>query len=131
MPKFTNRYHKVSNENYGVFFYIRNLKTNNVWSNTYAPLYDKPKNYKVVFASDRVKYMREDEGIITSSEITVVKDHNAEIRRLTFQNNNDYDVTLEVTSYGEVIIARNEEDVAHRAFNSITITSEAILKHHL
>ena len=122
-----NRYRKVGNEEYGIFFYIRNLKTNNLWSNTYAPLNVKPENYKVVFASDRIKYIREDDGIMTSTEITVPKDHNAEIRRLVFKNNNDFEVTLEITSYGEVIIARNEEDVAHRAFNSITINSEADL----
>ena len=119
-----NRYRGIPDEDYGMFFYIRNLSTNKLWSNTYAPLDVKTDKYKVVLASDRIKYVREDEGIVTSTEITVVKDHNAELRKITFQNNTSNDVILEVTSFGEVIMCRNEEDIAHRAFNDMTIYSE-------
>jgi cyclic beta-1,2-glucan synthetase len=119
-----NRYREIATEDYGIFFYIRNLNTGKLWSNTYAPLNNKLGKYKVTFASDRIKYVREDDGIVTNTEITVVKDHNAEIRKLTFLNNTNDDVVLEVTSFGEVIMARNEEDIAHRAFNSLMIHSE-------
>ena len=95
-----------------------------MWSNTYAPLNTKNDQYKVTFASDRIKFVREDEGIATTTEITVVKDHNAEIRKLTFQNNTNDDVILEVTSFAELIMCRNEVDIDHRAFNSLTISSE-------
>jgi cyclic beta-1,2-glucan synthetase len=119
-----NRYRQIADEAYGVFFYIRNLNTNKLWSNTYAPLNTKNDQYKVTFASDRIKFVREDEGIATTTEITVVKDHNAEIRKLTFQNNTNDDVILEVTSFAELIMCRNEVDIDHRAFNSLTISSE-------
>jgi cellobiose phosphorylase len=119
-----NRYRKVTSENYGMFFYIRNMQTDEVWSNTYAPLDVKPDKYRVIFASDRIKYIREDNGIVTSTEIAVVKDSYAEIRKLTFENQTAKDVRLEVTSYGEIIMCRNEEDLSHRAFNGITIFSE-------
>lgn len=119
-----NRYREISDEDYGIFVYIRNLASDKIWSNTYAPFITKPNKYKVVMASDRIKYVREDEGIVTTTEIMVVKDHNAEIRKITFSNKTNKPVELEVTSYGEVIMARREEDVAHRAFNSMTITSE-------
>lgn len=121
---YVNRYRNASDEDCGIFLYICNLNTNKVWSNTYAPLYTEPGSYKVTFASDRIKYVREDDGIVTNTEIAVVKDHEAEIRKITFQNNTNEDVELEVTSYGEVIMCRNEVDIAHRAFNSITISTE-------
>ncbi|MDD4643840.1 MAG: glucoamylase family protein, partial [Bacilli bacterium] len=119
-----NRYRKIASEDYGIFLYIRNLNSNKLWSNTYAPLNAKPNSYKVAFASDRIKYVREDDGIVTTTEMTVVKDHNAELRKITFQNDTDRDVTLEITSFAEVIMCRNEEDIAHRAFNSLSINSE-------
>ncbi|MDD2469857.1 MAG: glucoamylase family protein, partial [Bacilli bacterium] len=119
-----NRYRKIASEDYGIFLYIRNLNSNKLWSNTYAPLNAKPNSYKVTFASDRIKYVREDDGIVTTTEMTVVKDHNAELRKITFQNDTDRDVTLEITSFAEVIMCRNEEDIAHRAFNSLSINSE-------
>ena len=121
---YINRFRKVTSESYGMFFYIRNMETDDVWSNTYAPLNEKPDKYRVIFASDRIKYIREDKGIVTNTEVAVIKDSYAEIRKLTFENHTSKDVRLEVTSYGEVIMARVEEDVIHRTFNGITIFSE-------
>ncbi len=119
-----NRYRKISDENYGTFMFIKNKHNNKIWSNTYSPSNKEPDKYHAVFASDCIKYMREDDNIITNTEIIVVKDHTAEIRKITIENNNYHDVSLELTSYGEVIMSRNEEDVVHRTFNSITIDSE-------
>jgi cyclic beta-1,2-glucan synthetase len=119
-----NRYRQIATDDYGLFLYIRNLNNDNLWCNTYAPIDTDGDKYKAIFASDCVKYIREDDGIVTNTEITVVKDHNAELRKITFINNTNVDTTLEVTSYGEVMMCRNEEDIAHRAFNNLTIHSE-------
>lgn len=119
-----NRYRKVTTENYGVFVYLKDLNTNYLWTNTYYPLIVKPNKYRVLFASDRIKYMREDNDIITNTEITITKEHSAEIRKITIRNDSERDVDLELTSYGEVIMARPEEDIAHPAFNSMTIKAE-------
>jgi cyclic beta-1,2-glucan synthetase len=116
-----NRYRKITDEDYGVFVYLKDIKTNKVWTNTYGPSCARPDKYHVVFASDRIKYVREDAGIITTTEITVAKEHYAEIRKITIENTKEKDVYLDLTSYSEVIMARPEEDVSHRAFNSVTI----------
>ncbi|NLJ82188.1 MAG: hypothetical protein GX330_03585, partial [Bacteroidales bacterium] len=121
---YINRYRKITSENHGIFMYIRDVYSGKLWSNTYAPLNVKPDAYRVIFASDRIKYIREDEGIITTTEICVVKDKNAEIRKISFENNTSKDVVLELTSYGEVIMCQNDRDIAHRSFNSMTIYSE-------
>ena len=117
------RYRKITDENHGLFIYLKNLNNNKVWTNTYYPSKTTPDNYRVVFATDRIKYIREDDNIITNTEITVTKDHNAEIRKITIENMGDKEVHLELTSYGEIIMSRNEEDIAHRAFNSMTINA--------
>lgn len=119
-----NRYHKMTDNNHGVFVYVKNKTANKVWSNTYLPACSEPDKYHVVFASDRIKFVREDDEIITTTVMTVTKDHNAEIRKITFENTSEKEVELELTSYSEVIMARPEEDIAHPAFNSITIGSE-------
>jgi cellobiose phosphorylase len=121
---YINRYRKITAENYGIFMYIRDIYSGKIWSNTYAPLNVKPDKYRVIFASDRIKYIREDSGIITTTEMCVVKDKNAEIRKISFENQTSKDVVLELTSYGEVIMCQNDRDIAHRSFNSMTIYSE-------
>ncbi len=118
-----NRYRKITEQDYGIFFYIKDLDTKKIWSNTYAPIDIEPDNYEVVFASDRIKYLRKDGQITTTTEIIVTTDHNAEIRKLTFTNDSESDKNLQITSYTEPILSENPNDVSHRVFNSMFIES--------
>ena len=119
-----NRYRKITADHHGTYLYIRNLRNDKLWCNTYSPLDVMPSQYRVSFASDKVSFMRVDDEIETKTEVTVVKDYFAEIRRFTFTNTSDMDVDLEITSYGEVVMAPREADAAHRVFNGMKILSE-------
>jgi cellobiose phosphorylase len=118
-----NRYRKITEQDYGMFFYIKDLDTKKVWSNTYAPINEKADQYEVVFASDKIKYLRRDGAITTKTEIIVTTDHNAEIRKLTFINDSDSDKKLELTSYTEPILSENPADISHKTFNSMFLES--------
>ena len=124
-----NRYRKITADHYGTYLYIRNLRNDKLWSNTYSPLDVMPAQYRVSFASDKVSYMRIDDDIETKTEITVLKDHFAEIRRFTFTNNGSLDVDLELTTYSEVVMAPRTVDAGHRVFNSMKIISEFDIEH--
>ena len=119
-----NRYRKISADHYGIYLYIRNLRNDRLWTATYSPLDVMPEKYHVSFASDKITYQRLDDGIETKTEVTVLKDRSAEIRRFTFTNNTDLDLDLEITSYGEVVLAPGIEDENHRVFNGMKIHSE-------
>jgi len=121
---YINRYRKISADHYGNYLFIRNLATDHLWCNTYAPLDVMPTGYRVSFASDKIRFQRIDEGIETITDITVLKDHFAEIRRYTFTNSTNEDVDLELTTYGEVILAPCAEDANHRVFASMKVLSE-------
>ena len=123
------RYRKISSDHYGMYVYIRDLRSDKLWCNTYAPLDVMPESYHVSFASDKISYLRVDNGIETKTEVTVLKDRPAEIRRLTFTNNSGQDVDLEITSYGEVVLAPSAEDENHRVFNGMKIQSEYDAEH--
>ena len=124
-----NRYRKITADHHGTYLYIRNLRNDKLWCNTYSPLDVMPSQYRVSFASDKVTYLRVDDDIETKTEITVLKDYFAEIRRYAFTNNSKEDVDLELTSYGEVVMAPREVDASHRIFNSMKITSEYDSEH--
>ncbi|MBR5664859.1 MAG: hypothetical protein IKX13_03810, partial [Bacteroidales bacterium] len=123
------RYRKISADHYGSYLYIRNLRNDRLWCNTYAPLDVMPEGYHVSFASDKISFLRVDEGIETKTEITVLKERSAEIRRITFTNNSGSDADLEITSYGEVVLATCAEDESHRVFNGMKILSEYDSEH--
>ena len=119
-----NRYRKITEQEYGMFLYIKDITTNKVWSNTYAPINIKPDKYEVIFAADKVKYLRTDGKITTKTEIIVTKDHHAEIRKYTFKNESDNFKTLELTTYTEPILTENPNDIAHKVFNNMFMESE-------
>lgn len=124
-----NRYRKISADHYGTYLYIRNLRDDHLWCNTFAPLDVKPESYHVSFASDKISYLRVDNGIETKTEVTVLKDRSAELRRITFTNNSGLDVDLELTTYGEVLLAPAEEDENHRVFAGMKVLSEYDAEH--
>lgn len=119
-----NRYRKITEQDYGNYLYIKDLSTNKVWSNTYAPTNVKPDKYNVVFATDRIKFLRMDNGISTKTEIIVTREKNAEIRKVSFKNTTNETKTLELTTYTEPIIEENIVDVTHRTFNNLFVSSE-------
>ena len=124
-----NRYRKITADHYGTYLYIRNLKDDSLWSATYAPLDVMPESYHVSFAGDKISFLRLDEGIETKTEVTVLKDRSAELRRFTFTNNSPDDVDLEITSYGEVVLAPAADDENHRVFNAMKVLSEYDAEH--
>ena len=119
-----NRYRKVTEQDYGIFLYIKDLDTDYVWSNTYAPINKKPDKYEVVFAADKIKFLRTDAKITTKTEIVVTKNHHAEIRKITFKNEGNEVKHLELTTYTEPILSENMDDISHRVFNSMFLSSE-------
>lgn len=119
-----NRYRKITEQEYGSYMYIKDLDTNNIWSNTYAPTNVTPEKYNVVFANDKIKFLRLDGQLSTQTEIIVMKDQNAEIRKVTFKNNSENTKKLELTTYTEVILEENIDDITHRTFKNLFVSSK-------
>ncbi|NLD45998.1 MAG: glycosyl transferase, partial [Clostridiaceae bacterium] len=108
----------------GMFFYIRNLGTNEAWSATYAPFIKRPDKYKLTFTSGQARFFRKDGDIDTLLEIVVSAGDNAEIRRITLTNHGDEPCTIEVTSFFELVLAGHGADVAHPAFSNLFVRTE-------
>ena len=119
-----NRYRKVTEQEYGIFLFAKDKESGNSWSNTFAPMNKKPDKYEVVFAADKIKFIRKDGKISTKTEIVVCKNYHAEIRKISFKNESDEDKTFELTSYTEPILSENMDDVSHKVFNNMFISTE-------
>ena len=116
-----NRYRKMSTQSQGIFLFIKDLKTNHIWSNTYSPMNTKPDKYEVVLAADKIKYVRRDGEITTKTGIVISNNYHTEIRRITLKNESEEEKTVEITSYTEPIICDNMDDISHKAFNNMFI----------
>lgn len=114
----------VTQDAWGTYFYIQNLNSGDVWSAAYQPCRNSGENYKVTYAPDQVEFCRQDGNITTHTEIVVSPEDQAELRRISLTNQSKHERVLEVTSYLEVVLARQNEDLAHPAFGNLFIQTE-------
>lgn len=114
----------VTRDAWGMYFYIQNLNSGDVWSATYQPCRFSGEDYKVIYAPDRVEFSRSDGNITTRTEVVVSPEDQAEMRRISLTNHSKHDRIVEVTSYFEVVLARASEDLAHPAFGNLFIQTE-------
>lgn len=124
--KLINRYKPTSDLNQGMYFYIKNIKTKKIWTNSYLLNEEKPDKYVVSFAPDSAKYVRVDGNIETDTKITVSPNDSAEIRRLEIKNLGNTDETLEISSIIEPVLSYREQDYAHQAFNNLFLMYEYV-----
>ncbi|WP_446897778.1 GH36-type glycosyl hydrolase domain-containing protein [Clostridium sp. LBM24168] len=108
----------------GMFFYIKNINSNDYWSAAYEPCKYEGENYKVIFSEDKVEFERKDGNIKTYTEITVSQEDNAEIRKISITNNSNHTREVEVTSYMEVTLTPYAADLVHPIFSNLFIQTE-------
>ncbi|HEY0715600.1 MAG TPA: glycosyl transferase family 36, partial [Polyangia bacterium] len=68
--------------------------------------------------------LRMDGDIETRTEIVVSPEDSAEVRRVTVMNHGDETREIELTSYGEIVMAPPEADRAHPAFGNLFVETE-------
>ena len=115
---------------YGTFIFIKSLNTDQVWSATLAPFHVEPDFYRVRFFQDRASFFRETANFDTKTEVIVSTEDNAEIRRVTLTNHGTKEASLEITSFFEPALSRQDSDLAHPAFNNLFVQTEPVHEHN-
>lgn len=125
------RWREGSMLNYsGMFFYLQDVDSGELWSNTLSPSNIFSSRYKVVFSQDKVTYNRTDGDIDTQTEIIVSPEDDVEIRRISLTNHGQQMKVMEITSYSEAVLAPQSSDVAHPAFSNLFIKTEYLPKYN-
>jgi cyclic beta-1,2-glucan synthetase len=125
----------VTRDNWGLFIYLRDVRSGAVWSAGHQPVRSRAQAYQVAFSEDKADFRRVDAGIMTRMEVVVSAEDNAEVRRICLTNNSSRTREIELTSYAEVVLATPDADNAHQAFSNLFIETEffagenAILAH--
>jgi cyclic beta-1,2-glucan synthetase len=108
----------------GQFCYLKDLGTGAVWSAAHQPICAPADWFQTVLATDRVTFHRTDGEIETRTEMVAVPADAAEVRRVTVTNNSPQVREIELTSYGEIVLAPPDSDRAHPAFANLFIETE-------
>jgi len=113
---YINRFKTTDDYNQGIFFYIKDIQTNKIWSGAGE---DNCESFISQFMPDKDKFEKINGDIKTKLKITVDSNEPVELRRLEIQNNSEQEKIFEVTSCFEPILSKKEQDYAHQAFNNL------------
>ncbi len=114
-------------DHWGQFCYLRDEASGEFWSTAYQPTLKPSKKYEAIFSEGRVEFNTQNHNYETRLEIVVSPEDDLELRRLHITNRARTSRILEVTSYGEIVLAPPLEDASHPAFSNLFIETEALL----
>lgn len=109
---------------FGYTFYFKNTDDGKIWSIGREPIATVPQKYEVLFSLNKVEIIREDDNIDTHMEMWVSAEDNVEIRQISLMNKKSKPVTLEITSYAELVMSDQNSELSHPAFNNLFISTE-------
>ena len=118
---YINRFKKTDDYNQGIFFFIKDIETNDIWKATGEDNCDK---FLIQFMPDKNQFEKIKGKIKTKLKITVDANEPVELRRLEIQNDTEKEKIFEVTSFFEPVLSKKEQDYAHQAFNNLFLVYE-------
>jgi cyclic beta-1,2-glucan synthetase len=113
-------------DSWGSFCYLRDVESGAFWSTAWQPTLAHTPSYRAVFTQARAEFHRRDARIDTRTEISISPEDDIELRRITLTNRSESVRSIEVTSYAEVVLAPQGQDLAHPAFSNLFVQTELV-----
>jgi cyclic beta-1,2-glucan synthetase len=113
-------------DDWGSFFFLRDVRSGNTWSAGRMPSAAVPDRYAAAFMEDKAEISRVDGNFTTMMEAVVSPEDDVEVRRVTVTNSSLSARDIELTSYAELVLASQASDVAHPAFSKMFVQTEFI-----
>lgn len=111
---------------YGVHLFLRDVESGTWWSATPGPCPAADETAHASFTDDKAEFHKTAHQLESRVECIVASEANAEGRRLTIRNRSDRERMIEVTSYGEIVLEKDDADLAHPAFSKMFIKTEVL-----
>ena len=106
--------------------YLRDVRSGEVWSATHQPIGRDAEDVDVAFTMGKATFQRRDGEIATRLDVAVSPEDDVEVRRLVVTNHGDRARELDVTSYAEIVLVPQADDLAHPAFGKLFVESEYV-----
>ncbi len=110
----------------GAHIYLRDCDSGAIWSAGFQPTNVEPNQYDVAYSESAARITRTDDDLVTAIEVLVSPDDDAEVRQLSIANHGTRDRIIDVTSYAELVLARQPDDLAHPAFGALFVETEFV-----
>ncbi|MCA9971950.1 MAG: glycosyl transferase family 36 [Anaerolineales bacterium] len=121
--RITRSFQDLIKDNWGKYFYIRDLQRNVFWSATYKPVMHPYQAFAVVHGIGYSKFIQQIEEIRSELTVFVAAHDPVEIFRLTLTNDSAEARELDVMSYAEWLLGFAPDE--HREFHKLFIETTA------
>ena len=119
-----NRYKETDDEEQGIFFFLKNIKTKRIWTSGQVSYLSSGDKYNICFTPEKDQFTRIDGSIETICKVFVMPNEPVEIRDITLKNHGNNEEIIEITSALEPVLSTKEQDYAHKAFNNLFLSFE-------
>src|SRR6478672_10829585 len=111
---------------WGNFCYLRDVASGEFWSASHQPACSVVDGYEAIFSDAKVEFRGRKRDIDMHTEIAVSAEDDIELRRLRIENRGRTPRTIEITTYGEVVLAPAISDELHPAFSNLFVQTEIV-----
>jgi cyclic beta-1,2-glucan synthetase len=108
---------------WGIWFYVQDLDQEKTWSIGRQPIQNSSQEYQVIFAPHRVEIRHTVDDVRMIMQSTIMPKHDVCLQRINLTNQSTKKRQFRVLSYGEVVLAAQDTDQQHPAFNKLFIES--------
>jgi cyclic beta-1,2-glucan synthetase len=113
-------------DDWGSFILLRDRGSHACWSAGAHPIGGPADFREVIFAEDHARFTRRDGELTTVLEVLVSGEDDGEVRRVSVTNGGRHAVTIDVTSYAEVVLTQPPTDDAHPAFAKLFVETDIV-----
>jgi len=121
--RLTRSFQDLIKDNWGKYFYIRDLHRNEYWSAAYKPVMHPYEAYRVVHGLGYSTFTQRVAGIESTLTVFVTAQDPVEVFQLTLANASGEARSLDITSYAEWLLGFAPDE--HREFHKLFIETSA------
>lgn len=121
--RITRAFQDLIKDNWGKYFYIRDVQSNAYWSATYKPVMRAYQSFSVIHGIGYSKFIQRVEDIESELTVFVSATDPVELFQLRLTNHSPHARSLDVTSYAEWLLGFAPDE--HREFHKLFIETSA------
>lgn len=116
----------ATNDNLGLFVYLKDVDTDEFWSTSYQPVLSNKNSDEAIFTQAYSEFHQKRMNLEVHTTVCISPEDDIEIRRIQLINRSPKARTIELTSYSEVVIAPIGADEAHPTFSNLFVQTEFV-----
>ena len=121
--RLTRSFQDLVKDNWGKYFYIRDLQSKAYWSAAYKPVMHSYQSFSVTHGLGYSRFVQQVENIKSELTVFVAANDPAEIFQLRLTNMGEKTRELDITSYTEWLLGFSPDE--HREFHKLFIETSA------